>query len=37
MLALDALTGEQGVYPVFERRAHPRQHDAVAEQVAQVA
>jgi hypothetical protein len=33
---LDALAGEQGMHAVLERRAHPRQHDPVAEQITQV-
>src|SRR5439155_61058 len=33
----DPLAGEQGVHAVLERRTHPRQHDPVAEQIAQVA
>jgi hypothetical protein len=34
---LDALLGEDRAGAVLERRAHPRQRDAVAQQVAQIA
>ena len=36
MLVLDSLTGEQRVHTVLQRRAHPRQLDSVAKQVAQI-
>ena len=36
VLVLDPLASEQGVHAVLQRRAHPRQHDPVAEQVTQV-
>ena len=34
---LDALTREQRVHPVLQRRTHSRQHDSVAEQIAKVS
>jgi hypothetical protein len=34
---LDPLPGEHRVHAVLQRRAHPRQDDAMAQQVAQVA
>jgi hypothetical protein len=37
VLVLDPLPGEQGVHTVLQRRAHPRQDDPVAEQIAEVA
>ena len=33
----DALSGQQRVHPVLDRGAHPGQHGAVAQQLAQVA
>lgn len=34
---LDSPPGKQRVHPVLERRAHPGEHDPVAQQITQVA
>jgi hypothetical protein len=36
VLARDAVLGQDRVHPVLDRRAHPRQGRAVAQQLAQV-
>jgi hypothetical protein len=36
VLVLDSLASEQRVHAVLQGRAHPRQHNAVAEQIAKV-